>query len=294
MDSVSQQSDDCVEIGGSLVWPAVIENFLLDTMLEEMKKGHLVSATFSKTGWQRIINALKDKFNKLYTQKQLVNKYGVMKTRYSNFKNLLSHTGMGYNEITGQLTADEEVWRLAKATNKGAGQFKKKGCPEYPKLCALFGDTSATGAFAKSSRHPRNDDGDQYIEIDGTGEDETDVEEVSKPDEGKLKSKYSKKPKVADDGPNKHMMDGMVEQRKRTNDLLERKLDMASAASKHHRSQSLLDCMILLQDMEIEDVQFTKALGILEATVNFRQCFIRMNDDRRMGWVRNLDYAKSD
>ncbi|CAN1130848.1 hypothetical protein LINPERHAP2_LOCUS13183 [Linum perenne] len=114
MDSVSQQSDDCVEIGGSLVWPAVIENFLLDTMLEEMKKGHLVSATFSKTGWQRIINALKDKFNKLYTQKQLVNKYGVMKTRYSNFKNLLSHTGMGYNEITGQLTADEEVWRLAK------------------------------------------------------------------------------------------------------------------------------------------------------------------------------------
>ncbi|CAN1852100.1 hypothetical protein LINPERHAP1_LOCUS40504 [Linum perenne] len=110
----------------------------------------------------------------------------------------------------------------------------------------------------------------------------------------KLKSKYSKKPKVADDGPYKHMMDGMVEQRKRTNDLLERKLDMASAASKHHRSQSLLDCMILLQDMEIEDVQFTKALGILEATVNFRQCFLKMNEDRRIGWVRNLECAKSD
>ncbi|CAN1136771.1 hypothetical protein LINPERHAP2_LOCUS9658 [Linum perenne] len=105
MDSVPQQSEDCVEIGGSLVWPAVRENFLLDTMLEEMKKGHLVSATFSKTGWQRIINALKDKFNKLYTQKQLVNKYGVMKTKYSNFKKLLSHKGMGYNEVTGQLTA---------------------------------------------------------------------------------------------------------------------------------------------------------------------------------------------
>ncbi|CAN1163060.1 L10-interacting MYB domain-containing protein [Linum perenne] len=222
MNHEPQQSDDCVEIGGSLVWPTVRENFLLDTMLEEMKKGHLVSSSFSKTGWQRIINALKDKFNKLYTQKQLVNKYGVMKTKHSNFKKLLSHTGMGYNEVTGQVTADDEVWALAKAVNKGDGHFRKKGCPEYPKLCALFGDTSATGAFAKSSRHPINVDGDQYNVTDEIGEDETDVEEISKPDEGKLKSKYSKRPKVADDGPNKHMMDGMVEQRKRTNDLLER------------------------------------------------------------------------
>ncbi|CAN1157646.1 hypothetical protein LINPERPRIM_LOCUS27383 [Linum perenne] len=79
-----------------------------------MKKGHLVSSTFSKIGWQRIKNALNDKFNKIYTDKQLVNKYGVMKTRYSNFKKLLSHTGMSYNEVTGQVTADDEVWELAK------------------------------------------------------------------------------------------------------------------------------------------------------------------------------------
>ncbi|CAN1294537.1 hypothetical protein LINPERPRIM_LOCUS22504 [Linum perenne] len=114
MDYVPQQSDDCVEIGGPGVWPPVVENFLLDTMLDEMKKGHLVSSTFSKTSWQRIKNALKDKFNKIYTERQLKNKYGVMKTRYSNFKKLLSHTGMGYNEVTGQVTADEEVWALAK------------------------------------------------------------------------------------------------------------------------------------------------------------------------------------
>ncbi|CAN1340641.1 hypothetical protein LINPERPRIM_LOCUS38911 [Linum perenne] len=54
MDYVPQQSDDCVEIGEPGVWPAVVENFLLDMMLEEMKKGHLVSSTFSKSGWQRI------------------------------------------------------------------------------------------------------------------------------------------------------------------------------------------------------------------------------------------------
>ncbi|CAN1176736.1 L10-interacting MYB domain-containing protein [Linum perenne] len=114
MDYVPQQSDDCVKIGGPGVWPPAVENFLLDTMLDEMKKGHLVSSTFSKTGWQRIKNALKDKFNKIYAEGQLKNKYGVMKTRYTNFKKLLSHTGMGYNEVTGVVTANDEVWALAK------------------------------------------------------------------------------------------------------------------------------------------------------------------------------------
>ncbi|CAN1242238.1 hypothetical protein LINPERPRIM_LOCUS5276 [Linum perenne] len=91
---------------------------------------------------------------------------------------------MGYNEVTGQVTADEEVWALAKVANTNAGIFKKKGCPEYPKMCSLFGDTSATRAFAKSSRHPLNDDGDQDNVIDEFLGDPTNVE-VLKPDEGK-------------------------------------------------------------------------------------------------------------
>ncbi|CAN1122411.1 hypothetical protein LINPERPRIM_LOCUS2714 [Linum perenne] len=36
MNHEPQQSDYCVEIGESLVWSPVKENFLLDTMLEEM------------------------------------------------------------------------------------------------------------------------------------------------------------------------------------------------------------------------------------------------------------------
>ncbi|CAN1154121.1 hypothetical protein LINPERHAP2_LOCUS19834, partial [Linum perenne] len=34
--------------------------------------------------------------------------------------------------------------------------------------------------------------------------------------------------------------------------------------------------------MEIEDVEFTKALGMLQATTNFRHCFLRMNEERRL------------
>ncbi|CAN1730183.1 hypothetical protein LINPERHAP1_LOCUS861 [Linum perenne] len=113
MDSGSQQPDDCVVIGGNEVWPEAVESFLLDTMIEAKNNGYRVKTTFSKTGWLKIKNALKDKFNKDYKESQLFNKYGQFRITYNRFKALLSHTGMGYNASTGLVTADEEVWALA-------------------------------------------------------------------------------------------------------------------------------------------------------------------------------------
>ncbi|CAN1149040.1 hypothetical protein LINPERPRIM_LOCUS38422 [Linum perenne] len=113
MDSGSQQPGDCVVIGGNEMWPEVIESFLLDTMIEAKNNGYRVKTTFSKTGWLKIKNALKDKFNKVYKESQLFNKYGQLRITYNRFKALLSHTGMGFSASTGLVTADEEVWALA-------------------------------------------------------------------------------------------------------------------------------------------------------------------------------------
>ncbi|CAN1324391.1 hypothetical protein LINPERPRIM_LOCUS33080 [Linum perenne] len=82
-------------------------------MIEAKNNGYRVKTTFSKTGWLKIKNALKDKFNKVYKESQLFNKYGQLRITYNRFKALLSHTGMGYSASTGLVTADEEVWALA-------------------------------------------------------------------------------------------------------------------------------------------------------------------------------------
>ncbi|CAN0885151.1 hypothetical protein LINGRAHAP2_LOCUS15035 [Linum grandiflorum] len=112
MDDRKHQSDDCVEIDGSEVWPEPVEVFLLDTMIDEMKKGYLVTSTFSKTGWSNIKLALKLKFNKDYDIKQLTNKYGQWRQRHKNFKKLIAQTGMGYTVSNGRVTAEPEVWAM--------------------------------------------------------------------------------------------------------------------------------------------------------------------------------------
>ncbi|CAN0873591.1 hypothetical protein LINGRAHAP2_LOCUS10416 [Linum grandiflorum] len=109
MDNLNHQTDDCVEVGSNDIWPEVIDDFLMDTMIDEMKKGNLVTSTFSKIGWASIKNALKLKFTKEYTDKQLTNKYSQWRQRYKNFIKLLSYTGMGYTASNRVVNAELEV-----------------------------------------------------------------------------------------------------------------------------------------------------------------------------------------
>ncbi|CAN1195222.1 hypothetical protein LINPERPRIM_LOCUS14428 [Linum perenne] len=118
MDNIALSSDDCVEIIPTEVWPEIVEEFLLDTMIDKMKKGHLVTSTFSKPGLGNIKNALQLKFKKECTIKQLTNKYGQLRQRYKNFKKLIAHRGIGYTITNEKVRAVEAVWELATRVGK--------------------------------------------------------------------------------------------------------------------------------------------------------------------------------
>ncbi|CAN1169056.1 hypothetical protein LINPERHAP2_LOCUS28181 [Linum perenne] len=283
-----------MEIGETELWPEAVVDFLLDTVIEEMKKSHGDSFNFldlswsSWIGWENIKNALNDKFNKAYTKKHLVKKYWVMSVKYKNFKKLLLHTGMSYNASTGQVTAEEEVWSLAakaveeeewtcatKHSVNAVKQFREKGCPEYPKLCSLFEDTFATEAKDE-------------ISVDSAN-----VKEVSKTAKGKMKCKLTAPVQKKLETEISRDSDDAKDVSKTAEGKMKCKVT-AHARKKSETVESLLDCMALLQDMEIKDAEFTKALDILRTIIDFRQCFLRMNDKRRLGWVRNLDIVKRD
>ncbi|CAN1287280.1 hypothetical protein LINPERPRIM_LOCUS19568 [Linum perenne] len=196
--------------------------------------------------------------------------------------------GMSYNASTGQVTAEEEVWSLAakaveeeewtcatKHSVNAVKQFREKGCPEYPKLCSLFEDTFATEAKDE-------------ISVDSAN-----VKEVSKTAKGKMKCKLTAPVQKKLETEISRDSDDAKDVSKTAEGKMKCKVT-AHARKKSETVESLLDCMALLQDMEIKDAEFTKALDILRTIIDFRQCFLRMNDKRRLGWVRNLDIVKRD
>ncbi|PON99148.1 hypothetical protein TorRG33x02_050080, partial [Trema orientale] len=74
---------------------------------------------------------------------------------------------IGYNSISGQVTATDEVWDKLTRVHKKAKTFRRKGCPFYDKLCIIFGDTTATGSSAHPSiRSPSYSDDDDNEDVE--------------------------------------------------------------------------------------------------------------------------------
>ncbi|CAN0917459.1 hypothetical protein LINGRAHAP2_LOCUS30308 [Linum grandiflorum] len=216
---------------------------------------------------------------------------------------------MSYSSETGKLTALEHVWeRLSAVHNKYYKKFKKRGCPEYPKLCFIFGDTSATGRFAQPSSMYISEDSNEKMangnendvvslvnsgNTNGTN-DNTKNKANDKTKEKKLKSKKAK-PTFA--SSIERSMAFTAEQSKRKADIFEQHATASAtliaakveAASKRMDDTSLTKCMEIMQGTDIDGKQFVREINLLHATPILPLLFFKMNDQIRREWLNNPD-----
>ena len=92
------------------VWTQRHEEIFIELMEEEVLKGNKNTTTFTKKSWKYIKDELCARAKRNYSDMQLKNKYNLLKQKHKDFKSLLKETGMGYNAVTGQVSATDEVW----------------------------------------------------------------------------------------------------------------------------------------------------------------------------------------
>lgn len=127
-------------------WTSEHEMTFIDVMIEYVKRGDPAS-NFSCKTWNGIYAEFYRRTNKSYEMKHFRNIYNLLRQRYTNFKTLISQSGFVWNPITNSVSAYETVWEDYIKANNWAKSFKTKGCPDYPKLCILFGDASGDGGW---------------------------------------------------------------------------------------------------------------------------------------------------
>ncbi|CAN1132706.1 hypothetical protein LINPERHAP2_LOCUS7191, partial [Linum perenne] len=264
---------------------------------------------FSKTGWKTIQKGLQDKFKKSWTTLQLKNKYNQLRQRQRRCKAILNETGVGYVAATGKLDATQEVWDRVKAVHsKMYSRFKNQGCPEYPDLCYIIGDTAATGAYARPSTQSastdsldmRDEDIDaDVVEIDSARDGDEVMEKGKDGDEVKENSKGTKKTKKAKMNSSsaiEHTLAVMAKNSKERNEMLKERLATSSALAaaktkaliRNTDTSAIIECMNIMQEMDIDGVEFTKGLDRLHAMPVFQQLFLNMNDESRRKWLKSL------
>ncbi|KAL2926490.1 L10-interacting MYB domain-containing protein [Bienertia sinuspersici] len=296
-----KSEDEVVEIestGGVGVWNECIEAYFIGLIEDEVKKGNRPTTTLTKPAWKFIRQKLKEKTKKDYSQDQVKNKYNQLRIKWKEFSKILEETGIGYNAVTYQLSAEEAVWNKLYEKHKSAKTFRKKGCKHYDKLCTIFGDTTATGGSSHPSTQSPSDTEDEN-ETDGeVGNSEKGEKEGEQGPKTK-KAKANANPKKLREKVNIAMADALVamsENSKKKLELLERKMSTTNSTTSINESENkgndkdlLMECIDTLSTLEgVDGASFAKATKLIHDDPLWRIIFLRLPNDRKKDFVLNI------
>lgn len=110
MENIGNDIIDLSNNEEATTWNSRHEEIFINIMEEEVLKGNRSTTTFSKSAWRRIHDNVYAQTKRCYSDVQLRNKFNLLKQKQKDFKLLLQQTGIGYNAVTGQVTATEDVW----------------------------------------------------------------------------------------------------------------------------------------------------------------------------------------
>ncbi|KAK9002469.1 hypothetical protein V6N11_025147 [Hibiscus sabdariffa] len=177
------KSTALVEVSGEkvkAVWDRRLTVIFCDICIKEILNGNRPGTHFKKEGWIKIVKNFENETGKPYTQRQLKNRWDLLKKEWKLWKKLKEKdTGLGWDHMKGTIDASEDWWESRLKVVPEAQRFKSAGIdPEVEgKLDQMFRGIVATGdkAWAPSSGTLPSDffeHGDNEI-LDEFGEENT-------------------------------------------------------------------------------------------------------------------------
>ncbi|KAI3894412.1 hypothetical protein MKX03_016918 [Papaver bracteatum] len=163
--------EDAIEVPAN--WSQVHESYFIELMLDKVQicGENRQTGTFSKHDWDDIRKQYYTKFRLKYTLKSFKNKFTKLKEKYKDHKKLLEdNTGLGWDPVLCTVEASDEWWEEQVKNFPRTKTFRVSGCPEYPKLARIYGDTVATGNLRQAQDGDfSSTDGEDDIDMPDNG-----------------------------------------------------------------------------------------------------------------------------
>lgn len=106
LEAVCPTKDDPKRID----WSETMEQFFIELLLEQVRKGNKIGRTFKKKSWVCMISSFNAKFGVQYSRYVLRNRYNILRRHYSNIKILLGLKGFNFDKAQKRVVADDVVW----------------------------------------------------------------------------------------------------------------------------------------------------------------------------------------
>ncbi|POO00740.1 Myb/SANT-like domain containing protein, partial [Trema orientale] len=104
-------ANEVTELDDACLWGPTVEKILIDIMVDQVNTGNMRNGQFSSNTWSKILEKLQSKSQRMFSMKQVKQKYNRLRTKYREFTELLKQTGFGWDRETNTVTATEEIWQ---------------------------------------------------------------------------------------------------------------------------------------------------------------------------------------
>ncbi|KAL7231279.1 hypothetical protein ACSBR2_009528 [Camellia fascicularis] len=260
-------------------WTAPLTKILVDLMVDQIHKGNRQNHSFGKKAWKCTSDDFHKKTGLKWDKEQLKNRYAVLRRQYSIVKLLLDQSDFKWDETTGTIMAEDEVWDKFIKEHPDAETMKTAGCPIYRQLCTLFSEPGTNGEYNGSAEQ----------EIPCPKPLTMFQEEPSSEDAADMEDENDKFQSMTPSGSTV----GRKRGRKGVDDAIANAiLEMASASKLRAAAIqqvndrfSITDCVKVLDEMQGVDERVYFAALDLFNNPNARETFLSLKVDKRLTWL---------
>ncbi|KAI8559455.1 hypothetical protein RHMOL_Rhmol04G0175200 [Rhododendron molle] len=274
-------------------WSYENTEIFLQIMVEEARKDYGTNSnkrrTFTSLQWTAILEELKKRTHKTdYTPIKIHQKFDRLKKEYMLFTDLTERSGCGWDPVSKTVTALADVWLTYLQANKDAEKFIGKGLDHYDLLHELLDGSLATGVFGQPSPL-----GAPSLE-----------QEQALRNQGKAikfsDSTFSDGRKRMSDGSGgpssksmrceqKDAYDRFAFANQKKGEYFESLTEQRRGA-KNYSIEACLDAMNPLKPF-VSDTAFYNAYDKFLSGVQFREGFIKLTADGRLGWINRCRFG---
>ncbi|XP_010271443.1 PREDICTED: uncharacterized protein At2g29880-like [Nelumbo nucifera] len=296
-------SQDASQVRPKAEWTPSRDAYLVQLFVEQYNSGKTSLNGLKPEVFKDVARDFNEKFALNFEDRQIKNRYNVLKKDYGIVKTLLSTSGFSWDETRQVVVAQDDVWERYTVVHNEAKAFRRKGFPLYNQLSIIFGGARANGKCQISSgAQATPEEGNSNTETFQASEPTAQPAQEANANLEKSSSSFDSIFNVEETQPKKRGSDVPTSShrskrvRRKAEDKIADALHEIAMASKLRATRKAelnektlyQKCIEELQEiLELDDSEFAKAVNVLKEDKN-AIAFITIKGPRRLTWLRSL------